>query len=219
MSARGRERSGAWLPANAASYPKARPGPLPGADPPAGVASVPPAWVHVTIQHVAPVDAVIGEEIAKIIGVVRDGCAQVAPFELTVGQPEVWGTGIVCPIWPGALARRLWDITAAAARQMTGGRFGTRPAAFRPHLALAYCFASISDGPPSLPPTMARSRCADLAGGASEHIPLTLQITAPDEAFRLLEDMRGPDGSLTRDIASTTARKPARSAGPASTQP
>lgn len=105
-----------------------------------GLAPVPPAWVHVTIQHVAPVDAVTGEEIAKIIGVVRDGCAHVAPFELTVGQAEVWGTGIV---------------------------------------------------------------------------------TAPDEAFSLLEVMRGPDGSLTRDtvIASTTARKPARSAGPASTQP
>lgn len=44
---------------------------------------------------------------------------------------------------------------------------------------------------------------------AWQHIPLTLRTTARTQAFRLLEGMRKPDGSLTREtvIGYTTARR------------
>ncbi len=110
-----------------------------------GLAPVPPQWSHVTICHAAPVAAVTGREVADITALVREGCAEAAPFELTVRPAEVWGTGIVCPLWPGAPARRLWQIVTAAARAVTGDQF--QPAVYHPHLALAYCFAAVEDGP------------------------------------------------------------------------
>lgn len=52
---------------------------------------------------------------------------------------------------------------------------------------------------------------------AWQHIPLTLRVTARDAAFRLLDDMRAPDGSLTRETVigfSTARRRPAGSSRP-----
>jgi len=111
------------------------------------LAPVRPQWCHLTVQDVAPVDALSGREIADITGLVRAACAQVAPFALTIGPAKLWRGGIVCPATPADPVRRLWDITTGAARQITGDRFPTRPAVCHPHLSLAYGLAQAEDGP------------------------------------------------------------------------
>jgi 2'-5' RNA ligase len=113
----------------------------------AGLAPVAAAWTHVTVEHLAPVGALSSDEIARIIELVRNRCARLAPLELTIGRAEIWGNGVVCPVSPARPLRQLREITTAASREVTGGRFGTAPAAYHPHLALAYAVSDVHDAP------------------------------------------------------------------------
>lgn len=87
------------------------------------------------------------KKIAKATGLVRDRCTVLAPIELTVRRPEIWRNGVVCPVSPGQPLRRLWEITTAAGREVTGGRFEVCPTVYHPHLALAYAFTYVNDAP------------------------------------------------------------------------
>src|SRR6266851_4578267 len=62
-----------------------------------GLAPVHPRFMHVTVQHLGAVAEVPGEDLAKIIELVRERCARIAPFEVTVERAQVWNTGVVCP--------------------------------------------------------------------------------------------------------------------------
>ena len=103
-----------------------------------GLAPVEPRWGHITVQDIAPADDVTPREVDLIVARVRLACAELAPAALTVGPPEVGRIGMGCPVTPAAPGRRLWEITVAASREVTGGRFPVRPASYRPHLSLAY---------------------------------------------------------------------------------
>jgi 2'-5' RNA ligase len=112
-----------------------------------GLAPVGPHWCHVTVQDLAPATELTPTEVEAIVAEVGRACADLAPFELTLGPPEVGRLGLGCPVTPAAAATRLWEITVAASRQVTGVRFPVRPAPYHPHLSLAYGTASTSDDP------------------------------------------------------------------------
>jgi hypothetical protein len=112
-----------------------------------GLAPVEPRWCHITIQDIAPAQAVSQAELDEISARVARACAKVAPPRLTVGPAELGQYGLGCPVTPAAPVRRLWALAVAASRQVTGGRFPTRPAVCYPHLSLAYGVASTDDGP------------------------------------------------------------------------
>jgi 2'-5' RNA ligase len=112
-----------------------------------GLEPVPSHRAHITVQHFAPVSELSGAEIAHIAGLVRYECAGIPPFTVTAGRAEVWGSGVVCPLRPETVLRRLWELTTGAGREVTGGRFEVRPRVYAPHLALAYAVAHVDDGP------------------------------------------------------------------------
>jgi hypothetical protein len=112
-----------------------------------GLAPVDSRWCHITVQDIAPADAVTPAELDSIVTLVRRACATVAPTELTIGPPEVSRHGVVCPVIPPGRARPLWELTVAASQQVTGTRFAIRPAEYHPHLSLAYGVARTGDGP------------------------------------------------------------------------
>jgi 2'-5' RNA ligase len=108
---------------------------------------VPGQWMHITVAHLMPLTQASTAQIGQITGLVREACARIAPFAVTAGHPEVWRTGIVCPIRPGAGLRQLWQITTSAAEQVTAGTCETRPGVYHPHLSLAYAHDHADDGP------------------------------------------------------------------------
>jgi 2'-5' RNA ligase len=111
-----------------------------------GLAPVAAEFMHVTVQHLAPVSDITGSQLDHITEMVRDRCSQMAPFAVTVGRAEAWEHGIVCPVRPGYLLANLWQVTTSAFKDVTGNRFAVRPAVFHPHLSLAYATSHVDSG-------------------------------------------------------------------------
>jgi 2'-5' RNA ligase len=107
----------------------------------AGLAPVRPEYMHITVQHIGPVQDVTVDELAEIVGRVRAGCSGVASFAVTAGRAEAWETSIVCPLRPGYLLGTLWHLVTSVSRAVTGTRLAVSPAVYHPHLALAYGIA------------------------------------------------------------------------------
>jgi hypothetical protein len=103
-----------------------------------GLAPVEPRWCHITVQDIAPAAELTPAEVDLIVARVQQACARLEPAELTIGPPEPGRFGLGCPVTPAAPVGHLWEITVAASREVTGGRFPTRPASCRPHLSQAY---------------------------------------------------------------------------------
>jgi hypothetical protein len=112
-----------------------------------GLAPAEPRWCHITVQDIAPAHAVSRAELGQITALVAQACTEVPPAELTVGPAELGRYGLGCPVTPAAPVRRLWELTVAASREVTGDRFPIRPSVCHPHLSLAYGVASTDDGP------------------------------------------------------------------------
>jgi 2'-5' RNA ligase len=112
-----------------------------------GMARVRPANMHITVQQLAPASQVTSSELAQIVSLVRDRCADIAPFAVTTARAEAWEHAITCPIRPGCLLSTLWQVTTTAARQVTGTRFETRPAVYHPHLTIAYATSHVDQDP------------------------------------------------------------------------
>jgi 2'-5' RNA ligase len=110
-----------------------------------GLAPVAPHWCHITVQDIAPAADVTPDELGRIVAHVRLACAALPPAGLTLGPPVAGRYGLGCPVTPAGEARRLWELTVAASQAETAGRFPTRPAAYHPHLSLAYGVASRGD--------------------------------------------------------------------------
>ena len=110
-----------------------------------GLAPVDPRWCHITVQDIAPADAITQPELDALVTQVHRACRAARPAPPTVGPPEVSRHGLVCPVFPPDRARRLWELTTAASQLVTGGRFATRPAEYHPHLSLAYAVAQAGD--------------------------------------------------------------------------
>ena len=134
-----------------------------------GLAPVPARWVHLTVLHAGPVLEYRPGEIDSITKMVRESCADLAPFNLIFGRPAIGTVAIECAAQPGAPARRLWELTAAVDAMVTGSRFPTIPATYYyPHVSLAYGAA----GERRANRGELKAALADVAGG-----PLTLRAT------------------------------------------
>jgi len=112
-----------------------------------GLTPVAGQWMHITVQHLAPVTQISAGEIEQITGLVRERCAGIAPFAVTAGRAEAWNTGVVCPIRPGPPLRHLWEVTTGAADEVTAGTLEIRPRVYYPHLTLAYAHDHADHGP------------------------------------------------------------------------
>jgi 2'-5' RNA ligase len=112
----------------------------------AGLAPVAAEYLHVTVQHLAPVSEITTTQLDQITGLVRDRCALIAPFAVTIGRAEAWEHGVVCPVRPGYLPATLWQVTTSAFKDVTGNTMPVRPAVFHPHLALAYATGHVDSG-------------------------------------------------------------------------
>ncbi|MFE1949992.1 2'-5' RNA ligase family protein [Streptomyces sp. NPDC059524] len=103
-----------------------------------GIAPVDARWLHTTLMHGGPVDEYKPDEIDQIVDLVRTECAAISPFTLVYDRPAVGVVALESAARPAHDARRLWELTTRIDRQVTGGRFETRPASFYPHTSLAY---------------------------------------------------------------------------------
>jgi 2'-5' RNA ligase len=111
-----------------------------------GLAPVTAEFLHVTVQHLAPVSHITASQLDQITRLVRQRCAQIAPFAVTIGRAEAWEHGIVCPVRPGYLPASLWQVTTSAFMETTGSTMPVRPAVFHPHLSLAYATGHVDSG-------------------------------------------------------------------------
>lgn len=112
-----------------------------------GLIPTPLSFLHITIQHLAPVSEITSSELDQVVGLVRERCAGMATFAVIAARAEAWEHGIVCPVRPGFLLTELWRITTRAYKEATHGRFPVRPAVFYPHLSLAYAVRHVETAP------------------------------------------------------------------------
>jgi 2'-5' RNA ligase len=106
-----------------------------------------PEQMHVTVQHLCPVSDLAGNELAEIVGLVRQRCAGIAAFAVEAGRAEVWETSVVRPLRPGYLLSGLWQLTTSAAREVAGTELPVTPAVYHPHLTLAYATGHVDSEP------------------------------------------------------------------------
>ncbi|MFB7906637.1 2'-5' RNA ligase family protein [Kitasatospora sp. NPDC056076] len=103
-----------------------------------GLHPVPPQWLHITVLHAGVVDDVTDNELTAIVGRVRDLAADIEPFDLILGRVSVGNVALESAGYPGAPARRLWEMTARANREVVGDRWPLIPTQWYPHSSIAY---------------------------------------------------------------------------------
>ncbi|MDX3024985.1 2'-5' RNA ligase family protein [Streptomyces acidiscabies] len=104
-----------------------------------GLNPVAAEWLHVTVLHAGPQSDSSDAEVAAMVDQVSAAAAEVDPFALTLYPPAVGTVALECAGRPGAPARRLWELTAAATREVMGEeRFALIPAVYYPHASVAY---------------------------------------------------------------------------------
>ncbi|MGY4969560.1 2'-5' RNA ligase family protein [Streptomyces nigrescens] len=108
------------------------------------LAPVRPENFHITLLHGPPVTEVSEQEVGDMTALVRKGCKRIAPFELTLDRPALGSVALECAGRPGAASRPLWQLTADAAAEATGGRFRNLPAAHYPHGSIAYAVGDVA---------------------------------------------------------------------------
>jgi 2'-5' RNA ligase len=94
--------------------------------------------MHITLVHGAPMDRLLPGELDDLIGRLRLRLAQAEPVTMTLLQPTLGGTALVCPGTPAEPTRALWRACAEEVSTATGRRFPTQPAVHHPHTTLAY---------------------------------------------------------------------------------
>lgn len=115
----------------------------------ANLAPVAPEWYHLTLLHSAPVEELSDQAISDITDLVRQRCAAIRPFEITIDRPNIGTVAIECPGRQGAATHQLWETVAAATKQVTGDRFATlpEPGRYYPHTSLAYATGNLDHRP------------------------------------------------------------------------
>jgi 2'-5' RNA ligase len=152
-----------------------------------GLAPVADRWMHITVQHFAPVTQITPGEVEQITGLVRERCAAIAPFAVTTGRAEAWNTGVVCPVRPGSALRHLWQVTIAAAGEVTGRAHETRPLVYYPHLTLAYAHDHVDHGP--LRAWISDSTAAEVALPVTRLALVAQQHDCREITFRVIDEV------------------------------
>lgn len=113
-----------------------------------GLARVAPEWYHITVLHHQPVDDVSEHLMTEVVARVHDQCARLRPFTARVRRPEIWRSGLVCPVYRGQDFRQLWTMVRGVTAQLTGEQRQPGPLAYYPHLAIAYATGRLDDAGP-----------------------------------------------------------------------
>ncbi len=108
-----------------------------------GMDIVPARWLHLTVQGVGFTDEVDDRAVRAILAAARGRCAEVAPFELTLGPALLFREGISLCGRPLEPARRLRTSLRAAIADVWGQNGLPESEHFIPHVSLAY---SATDG-------------------------------------------------------------------------
>lgn len=151
------------------------------------LAPVRPEYMHVTVQHIGPLQDIAPDELADIVDRVRTGCSSVAPFAVTAGRAEVWETSIVCPLRPGYLLGTLWHLVTSASKAVLGRRLDISPAVYHPHLALAYATAHVDHAP--LRAWLADSDAAEAALPVTRLVLVAQQHDGREITFRVVDEV------------------------------
>ncbi|MGW1022080.1 2'-5' RNA ligase family protein [Streptomyces niveus] len=106
-----------------------------------GMEMVLPRWMHVTVLHAGPHASASDDEVAQMVGLVREAVAGTGPVTLTFSRPSIGTVAIERAARPGAAARALWDATWAATTAVVGERWELLPEIYQPHLTIAYAGA------------------------------------------------------------------------------
>jgi 2'-5' RNA ligase len=152
-----------------------------------GLVPVGAEYLHVTVQHLAPVTEIASGELAEITALVRDRCAGIAPFAVTAGRAEAWETSVVCALRPGYLLGTLWQVTTSAARDVTGSRFGVVPPVYHPHMALAYAVAHVDNEP--MRAWISDCDAAEVALPVTRLVLVAQQHDRREITFRIIEEI------------------------------
>ncbi|WP_181785316.1 2'-5' RNA ligase family protein [Streptomyces phytophilus] len=103
-----------------------------------GMAPVAPEWIHITVQHGAPMAAYREGEVEAIKTGVAERARAMQPVEVTLARPAFGTVALECGGHPGEPARRVWEMACAVHEEVTGHRFPRIPALSYPHASLAY---------------------------------------------------------------------------------
>jgi 2'-5' RNA ligase len=103
-----------------------------------GLEPVPAQWLHVTVLHSGPEQEASTQEVQEITARVRKAVAGTGAVELTFARPAIGNVAIERAARPGAAARRLWEATWAATREVVGERWPLLPTTYYPHTSIAY---------------------------------------------------------------------------------
>ncbi|GHE14686.1 2'-5' RNA ligase family protein [Streptomyces alanosinicus] len=103
-----------------------------------GLEAVPAKWLHVTVLHSGPEQEASDQEVKEITSRVRKAVAGTGAVELTFARPAIGNVAIECAARPGGAARRLWEATWTATREVVGERWPLIPATYYPHTSISY---------------------------------------------------------------------------------
>ncbi|MFJ8582062.1 2'-5' RNA ligase family protein [Micromonospora sp. NPDC093277] len=124
---------------------------------------IPNQWLHLTMQGIGFVQDVATDDADAIVAAARARCAQLTPFNLTIGAPHVDPESIQIAVDPIEPVRQLRNAIRAAIADVWGHDRVPEPAEpYNPHLSLAY---TNTDGP-AAPLVEVLSSASDLSANA-----------------------------------------------------
>jgi 2'-5' RNA ligase len=115
----------------------------------AGLVPVQPRSIHITVLHVArPFASLTEPQLQEMTAAMREECATLPPFDVTIERPQVSGSALVCPIRPGQQMRALWQCAADISRSVLGDDVAILPSRdYYPHVSLGYATREVESGP------------------------------------------------------------------------
>lgn len=99
-----------------------------------------PEWIHCTVLHAIGADADdpdVRDNIERLVADVTARVADVDPFTLTFGRPDITPVAIEACGWPGRPHRVLVEHVMGAHRSIWGDEHRLAPSRY-PHASLAY---------------------------------------------------------------------------------
>lgn len=102
-----------------------------------------PCDLHLTLDRVAFADDITPDRLGAIEAVARRACAEIPPFDMTIGGLGGTPGAIGFTAYPARRVRELRDTLRAATLSVCPSAPVRRPA-FHPHVAIAYANSSVS---------------------------------------------------------------------------
>ncbi len=109
---------------------------------------IPSDGLHMTIQGVAYRDQLDDDQITAIVRRATERCADLAPFDLSLGPISGFRAGTFVRAAPWAPVKRLRErLRAAIADVLGAGALPPEGSPFKPHMSITYCHADAPAAP------------------------------------------------------------------------